>query len=275
MRVDGAQPNPNLSLAGRIGMLLRVDDEFGDQHAGRNRAIGVNLDRIGVERELCPTLLNGSPQVVDQGFQIQLERYRSNVVRRIEVAVDPGDRLDTCLCVAQSRAHLWALRPGGVQSQQRGNNRQAVAAAMIDFTDQEGPFLRQGFEAIARDPDLRFGRLFASPRRRRRNRRAESMQQERPEVAAHVLDDVVGGSSPERRHRDGRLRRGREIDHGGRLGQLPDRGENVQPVLVGQMMIENDDLDTAFRDASEPARGAGGDRDLVTVTLELFPEQPR
>ena len=138
---------------------------------------------------------------------------------------------------------------------------------MIDFAHQESPFLRQGFEAIARGPHLRFGRLFGSPRRRRRKRRAESMQQERPEVAAHVLDDVVGGSGPERRHRDGRLRRGREIDHGGRLGQLPDRSENVQPVLLGQMMIENDGVDTAFRDAREPGRAAGGDRDLVTVTL--------
>jgi hypothetical protein len=145
---------------------------------------------------------------------------------------------------------------------------------MIDFAHQEFSFLRQGFEAVARRPHLLLGHLSGSPRRRRRNGRAEGVQQERPEVAAHVLDDVVGGSGPERRHRDGRLRRGREIDHGQRLGQLLNRGENAQPVLVGQTMIENDDIDTAFRDAREPGRAAGGDRDLVTVTLELFPEQP-
>jgi hypothetical protein len=40
------------------------------------------------------------------------------------------------------------------------------------------------------------------------------------------------------------------------------------------MMIENDGVDTAFRDAREPGRAAGGDRDLKTVTLKLFPEQP-
>jgi hypothetical protein len=40
------------------------------------------------------------------------------------------------------------------------------------------------------------------------------------------------------------------------------------------MMIENDDVDTASGDAREPGRAAGGDRDLVTVTLELFPQQP-
>ena len=87
-----------------------------------------------------------------------------------------------------------------------------------------------------------------------RDRLLDRGGQQGEELALHVLDHIVGCAGLQGRHRDPALFRGRDVDHGRRIGQRLDGRERLKPVLARHVVIERDRIDSARREARQPAR---------------------
>ena len=71
-----------------IGVFDRVHHQFVDDDADRDRAIRIDLDRLGLQRQpRHPVAFGGAPEILEQGVEILIEQHAFQVVRGVEPAV--------------------------------------------------------------------------------------------------------------------------------------------------------------------------------------------
>ena len=140
--------------------------------------------------------------------------------------------------------------------QQRGDDLQAVADAVIDLAQQHLALGGERGVAVARGMDLGLGVVAGLLHLRLAQRAVDGDLQQRNEIALHVLDQIVGGTRLQRGDGDaGILRRGDE-HHRRRVRDRQDPLQRLQAVEPGHVLIERDDVDAALLQPVEPLLAA-------------------
>ena len=87
-----------------IGVFHRVHHQLIDDDADRHRAVGVDLDRLGLQRQPRHLVaFGGTPEVFQQCLEILVEQHAFQVMRGVEPAVHLRHRGDPAHGVGQRR----------------------------------------------------------------------------------------------------------------------------------------------------------------------------
>ena len=87
-----------------IGVFDGVHHELVDDDADRDRAIRIDLDRLGLQRQpRHPVAFGRTPQIFQQRIEILVEQHALQVVRGVEPAVHLRDRCDAAHRIGERR----------------------------------------------------------------------------------------------------------------------------------------------------------------------------
>jgi hypothetical protein len=162
--------------------------------------------------------------------------------------MDAGDRADARLRLHQGRMRSGIGDGRGLQPDQRGDERERVADAVVDLAQQH-------LGAVARLADvlLRGGRFPGE--RRLRHRAFQSGMQELEELFAGVLRHIIGCAGLECRDRHAEIAGPGHVDDRRRILQRSELLKEVQAGAAGHVMIEADRVDAALLQALERRGG--------------------
>ena len=139
--------------------------------------------------------------------------------------------------------------------QQRGDDLQAVADAVVDLAQQHLALGGKRGIAVARGVDLGLGVVAGLLNARLPQRAVDGDLQQRNEIALQILDQIVGGAGLQRGDRDaGILRRGDE-HHRRRIRDRQDPLQRFEAVEPGHVLVERDDVDAALPAAGRARAG--------------------
>ena len=153
--------------------------------------------------------------------------------------------------IAQRRLDVF-LRAGiGLQVQERRDDLQAVADAMIDLAQQNLAFRGKRGIAIARSVNLGFGVVASLADAGLAQRAFDRDVQQRNEIALRILHQIIVRAGLERRHGDLAVLRGGDEHHRRSIGNCTNPFEDFEAVETGHVLIQRDHIDTALGDSRE------------------------
>ena len=234
-----------------IGVFHGVHHQLVDDDADRHRAVRIDLDRLGLQRQpRHPVALGRAPQILQQRFEILVQQHALQVVRGVEPAMHLRDRGDAAHRIGQRRLDVVLAAGIGLQVQQRGDDLQTVADAVVDLAQQHLAFGGERRVAVARGVDLGLGLVAGLLNRRLPQRAVDGDLEQRNEIALHVLDQIVGRAGLQRGDGDRRILRRRDEHHRRRVRDRQDPLQRLQAVEAGHVLVERDDVDAALRAAA-------------------------
>jgi hypothetical protein len=245
----GPQVHVNGPRIVRIGIFHRVHDELVDDDTDGNRAVGIDLDRLGRQCEPRHAVaFGGTPEVVEQGFEILIEQHALQIVRGVEPAMHLRHRRNASHRVGERRLDVLLGRGIGLQMQQRGDDLQTVADAVIDLAQEQFSLGRERGKAVARGMHLRLGLVAGLLQTRLLECTVGGDLQERDEIVLDILDQIVGRSGFQRRDRNAGILRGRDEHHRRSIGNGQNALQRLEPVEARHVLIQCDDVDAALHD---------------------------
>ena len=188
----------------------------------------------------------GAPQILQQRFQILVQQHALQVVRGVEPAVHLRHRGDPAHRVGQRRLDVGLLARRRLQMQQRGDDLQRIADAVVDLAQQHLALGGERGEAVARGMDFRDRLVARLADPRLLDRLVDRDVQQRHEVAHGVLHQIVGGAGFQRGDRDRGILRGGDEHHRRRVRDELDLLERLQPVEARHVLIERHHVDAAL-----------------------------
>ena len=207
-------------------------------------------------------------------LEVLVEHHPLQVVRGVELAMHLGDGGDTAHGVGERGLHI-VVRRRGLQMQQRGDDLQAVADAVIDLAQQHFALGGERGVAVPRRAHLRFGGFLGLAHARAVQRAGNGHRKQGDEIALGVLDQVVGGAGLQRGHGDAAVERGGDEHHRRRVLDRADPRQRLQPVEARHVLVERDHVDAALANAGEPGLAIGCMLDDKTLPLQPALHQPR
>ncbi len=103
-------------------------------------------------------------------------------------------RRDPAHGIGQRGLDVVHAAAGSLQMQQRRNDLQAVADAVVDLAQQHLALGGERGIAVARDPDFLFGGKLGAQDARAFQRTGDGDMQQGDEIAVSVFDKIVGGA---------------------------------------------------------------------------------
>ncbi len=242
-----------------IGIFDGVHHELVDDDADRDRPVGIDFDRFGLQGQpRHPVAFGGTAEILEQGIEILVQQYALEVVRGVEPAVNLRHGGDPAHGVGERRLDVVLRARIGLQVQQRGDDLQRVADAVVDLAQQHLALGGERGIAIARGMDLGLGVVAGLLQLRLPQRAVDRDLQQRDEFALHVLDEIVGSAGLQRGHRDRGILRGGDEHHRRRVRDRHDPFQRLQTIEAGHELIERDDVDAALAQALQPGGAANG-----------------
>ncbi len=185
------------------------------------------------------------------------------------------DRLDPLRGRSENAACCGVRELGGLQAEQRRDELEAVADAMIDLPQHDRLLGGERLEPVERGAQLllRGGLLAPQPLliQCAVDRRREQFQ----EHALDVLEHVIGGALPQRGDGDARLlRRGHEDDRRHRRHRTQ-RAQHVKTVATGHVVVERDHVEMLGAGERDPRGPVRRHRDGVPDPFEMLLHQAR
>ncbi len=157
----------------------------------------------------------------------------------------------------ERRFHVLAAGARRLQVQQRGDDLEGVADAVIDLAHEKGALGRERFEAVARGPHLLLCRLLGPAQPDAPDGLGERRLEQVDELPARRLDDVVGGARLQGCDRDRAFLRPGDVDDGRWVGKRVDFGQHREPVAAGHVVVERHRVVGLRPQAVEPGRPVG------------------
>ena len=263
------------TCAVRIGVFHRVHDQLVDDDADRHRAIGIDLDRFGLQRQPRHLVaFGGTPEILEQRFEVLIEQHAFQVVRGIEPPMHLRHRGDAAHGVGQRRLDAVLIAGIGLQMQQRGDDLQTVADAMVDLAQQHLAFGGKCCVAVARGVHLGLGIVAGFADHRLLQRAFDGDVEQGDEIAERVLHQIVGGARLQRGHRDPGVLRGGDEHHRRRARDFQDPRQRFQPVEAGHVLVKRDDVDAAFLQARKSGFAIGCMDDAKAEPRQATRDQP-
>ena len=186
--------------------------------------------------------------------------------------MDLGDRGDAAHRIGQRRLDVVLGRRIGLQMQQRGDDLQAVADAVVDFAQQHFAFGGERRIAVARGVNLGLGLVAGALQLGLPQRAVDGDLKQRNEIALHVLDQIVGGAGLQRSDGDRRDPATAVTNTtGGASGIAMIRSSVSRPSSPGMYWSSAIDVDAALR---QPRR-APARRSAAWTTLKPGRVRPR
>ena len=183
------------------------------------------------------------------------------------------DRGDASHGIGKSSLDAFLRRRIGLQVQQRGDDLQRVADAVVDLAQQHFALGCERRIAIARGMDFGFGFVAGLLKFRLAQRAVDGNLEQRDEIAPDILDQIVGGTRLQRGDGDRGILRGRDEHHRRGIRDLQDLLERLQAIEAGHVLIERDDVDAALGEALQALLPAGGMDDLEAVPRQAAVDQ--
>ena len=162
----------------------------------------------------------------------------------------------------------------GLQMQQRGDDLQRIADAVVDLAQQHLALGGERGVAVARGVDLGLGVVAGLLNPRLPQRAVDRDLQQRDEIALYVLDQIIGGAGLQRGDGDRGILRGGDEHHRRRARDRHDPFQRLQPVEAGHELIERDDVDAALLQAGQPLGAARGMHHLEAEPRQAAVDQP-
>ena len=176
----------NRSGAVGIGVFHGVHHQLIDDDADRHRAVGIDLDRLGLQcQPRHPVAFGGPPEVLQQGVEILVQQHALEIVRGVEPAMNLGHGGDPAHRIGQRRLDVFLAARIGLQVQQRGDDLQTVADAVVDLAQQHLALGGERGIAVARGMDLGLGVVAGFLNPRLPQRAVDGNLQQGDEIALH------------------------------------------------------------------------------------------
>ncbi len=157
-----------------------------------------------------------------------------------------GDGGDAAHRVGQRGLDLVLSGGARLQMQQRGDDLERIADAVIDLAQQHFAFGGERRVAVARGMDLGLGFLARALQLGLAQRAFGRDMQQRDEVALDVLDQIVGRACLQRGDGDAGILRRRDEHHRRRVRDRHDLLERLEPVETRHVLVERHDIDAAL-----------------------------
>ncbi len=259
-----------------IGVFHGVHHQLIDDDADRDRAVRIDLDRIGLQRQPRHLVALGrSPEVLEQRLEILVEHHRLEIMRRIEAAVHLRDGGDAAHGVGERRLDVLLVGGVGLQMQQGCDDLQRIADAMVDLAEQHLALRGERGVAVARGVHLGLGLVARFLDRGAPDRAVHRDLEQGDELAPDILDQIVRRAGLQRGDGDRGILRGGDEHHRRRIRDLEDLLQRLQPVEAGHDLVERDDVDIALGEPVEAFLAACGVHDLVARTRQPAVDQAR
>ena len=132
----------------------------------------------------------------------------------------------------------------GLQVGERGDQRQRVRHPVIDLAQQQ-------FGTVPRLADLPLRGLGLAPEPLLRQGRMNGLAQQFAIMAVDVLPHIVGGTRLQGGHRDPRIVRSGDVDHGYVVGGLAQPRHDVEAGLADQVVVERQRVERLGRQQAQ------------------------
>ena len=258
-----------------IGVFHGVHHQLVDDDADRHRAVGIDLDRLGLQRQPRHLVaLGGPPEILQQGVEILVQQHALEVVRGVKPAVNLRHRGDPAHRIGQRRLDVVLGARIGLQVQQRGDDLQTVADAVVDLAQQHLALGGERGIAVARGVDLGLGVVAGFLDPRLPQRAVDGDLEQGDEIALDVLDQIVGGARLQRGDGDRRVLRGGDEHHRRRVRDPQYPLQRFEAVEAGHVLIECYNIDAALLQPIEPVRAARRMNDREAEPRQAALHQP-
>ena len=145
---------------------------------------------------------------------------------------------------------------------------------MIDFLDDERALLGERLEAVAGLAHLGLGPVMGALQGTRGEGGGDRGAEQREEVLARFLNDIIGGAGLQRRDRDAALRLARHIDDRRRVRHRVDLGHDLEAGAARHVMVERDHVDAAGAQPRQAGFAIAGRFDAIAMARQVLVGQP-
>ena len=164
----------------------------------------------------------------------------------------------------------FGARAARLKLQQGRDELKAVADAVTDLAQQHRALLGQRLVAVPRRRRFRLRGFLGAAQIGGLNARFDVGPQQREELAANVLDHIIGRARLQRGDGGLAVLGAGEIDDRRRIGQFLDCDEDAQPFLIGKVMVQDHGVDAAGGDPLQAARAVDGDFGSEAMPLQIL-----